>query len=94
MRHDGTFDPLLKASAGAVLAIAVAKAVWQWLSTTFWRWLSVDVWGWITEHPWWSALIAAPVALVPLLLVTRLLTPRARTSATRTTTSTTRPRPS
>ncbi|CAM5709979.1 restriction endonuclease [Streptomyces viridifaciens] len=76
MRHDGTFDPLLKAIAGAVLALAVAKVVWQWLSTTFWRWLSMDVWGWIAEHPWWSALIAAPLGLVPLLLVARLLAPR------------------
>ncbi|MGW7441950.1 restriction endonuclease [Kitasatospora sp. NPDC054795] len=76
MRHDGTFDPLLKAIAGVVLAIAVAKVVWQWLSTTFWRWLSVDVWGWITDHPWWSALIAAPLALVPVMLAARLLTPR------------------
>ncbi|MFF4383632.1 restriction endonuclease [Kitasatospora sp. NPDC001547] len=76
MRHDGTFDPLLKAIAGVVLAIAVAKVVWQWLSTTFWRWLSVDVWGWITDHPWWSALIAAPLALVPVMLAARLLAPR------------------
>ncbi|MEU4303650.1 restriction endonuclease [Kitasatospora aureofaciens] len=76
MRHDGTFDPLLKAIAWAVLAIAVAKVVWQWLSTSFWRWLSVDVWGWITDHPWWSALIAAPLVLVPALLAVRLLTLR------------------
>ncbi|MGW2541001.1 restriction endonuclease [Kitasatospora sp. NPDC001574] len=33
MRHDGTFDPLLKAIARAVLAIAVARVVRQWLST-------------------------------------------------------------
>lgn len=76
MRHDGTFDPLLKAITWAVLAIAVAKVVWQWLSTSFWRWLSVDVWGWIIDHPWWSALIAALLVLVPVLLVARLLAPR------------------
>ncbi|MEE1783383.1 restriction endonuclease [Streptomyces sp. SP17BM10] len=45
MRDDGTFDPLLKLIAGAVLAVAAAKVFWQWLTTSFWHWLSMDVWG-------------------------------------------------
>ncbi|MEV7930569.1 restriction endonuclease [Kitasatospora sp. NPDC088779] len=73
MRDNGTFDPLLKFLAGAVLAVAAAKVLWQWLSTTAWHWVSVDVWGWITGHPWWSALIAAPFALAAVLLIRLLL---------------------
>ncbi|MFC9331332.1 restriction endonuclease [Kitasatospora sp. NPDC057015] len=75
MREDGTFDPLLKFIAGALVAVAVAKMFWQWLSTTFWHWLSADVWDWIAGHPWWSALIASPVVLAAVLLV-RLFAPR------------------
>ncbi|MER7847406.1 restriction endonuclease [Kitasatospora sp. NPDC096077] len=67
MRDDGSFDPLLKFIAGAVLTVAAAKVFWQWLTTSFWHWLSTDVWGWITDHPWWSALIASPIVLAPVL---------------------------
>ncbi|MEU4117734.1 restriction endonuclease [Kitasatospora sp. NPDC028055] len=70
MRDDGTFDPLLKFIAGAVLAVAAAKVFWQWLTTSFWHWLSMDVRGWITDHPWWSALTGGLVVLAPLLAAT------------------------
>ncbi|MEU9074438.1 hypothetical protein AB0D22_07120 [Kitasatospora sp. NPDC048538] len=50
MREDGTFDPLLKYIAGAVVTLAAAKMLWQWLTTTFWHWLTVEAWGWITGH--------------------------------------------
>ncbi|MFE5588552.1 restriction endonuclease, partial [Kitasatospora sp. NPDC056531] len=42
----------------------------------FWYWLSIDAWGWITGHPWWSALIASPLALTAILFLVRLVTPR------------------
>ncbi|MFI9325069.1 restriction endonuclease [Kitasatospora aureofaciens] len=73
MRDDGTFDPLLKFLAGAVLAVAAAKVLWQWLSTTAWHWLSADVWSWVIGHSWWSALIATPFVLAAVLLTRRLL---------------------
>ncbi|WP_316527943.1 restriction endonuclease [Kitasatospora brasiliensis] len=76
MRDDGTFDPLLKFIAGAVLAVAAAKVFWQWLTTSFWHWLSVDMWGWITDRPWWSALIASPIVLTPVLVAAWLFAPR------------------
>ncbi|WP_330347716.1 restriction endonuclease [Streptomyces sp. NBC_00582] len=63
--EDGSLDPVLKFILGLILAVAIAKVAWKWLTEDAWHWVSVDVWGWISDdvwgwligHPWWFALI-------------------------------------
>jgi restriction system protein len=63
--EDGSLDGVLKFILGLILAVAVGKVAWRWLTEDAWHWLSVDVggwfgdevWGWLIGHPWWFALI-------------------------------------
>ncbi|MFF3547461.1 restriction endonuclease [Streptomyces platensis] len=75
MYDDGSFEGWLKFGLGGLFALAAAKMFWHWLTQDVWHWLTVDVWGWITEHPWWSALIAAPVTLFVLVFLVGLFLP-------------------
>ncbi|MFE2597446.1 hypothetical protein ACFXCZ_13245 [Streptomyces sp. NPDC059396] len=47
--EDGSLAPLLKFLLYAVIALAVGKVLWEWLT--------VDLWGLIADHPWWTGLI-------------------------------------
>jgi restriction system protein len=40
-----------------ILAVAIAKDAWHWVSVDVRGWFSVDVWGWLIGHPWWGSLI-------------------------------------
>ncbi|WP_030267339.1 restriction endonuclease [Streptomyces violens] len=70
--EDGSLDPVLKAILGIIIALAVAKMAWRWLTEDVWHWVSVDVWGWVSkdvwgwliEHPWWFALIILGVLVL------------------------------
>lgn len=63
--EDGSLDPVLKFILGLILAVAIARVAWQWLTEDAWHWVSVDVrawisedvWDWLVGHPWWFALI-------------------------------------
>lgn len=63
--EDGSLDPLLKFILCLILAVAIAKIAWQWLTEDAWHWVSVDVrgwfsvdvWGWLIGHPVWFSLI-------------------------------------
>ncbi|MBG0851137.1 restriction endonuclease [Streptomyces spinoverrucosus] len=70
--EDGSLDPTLKFLLYAVLALAVGKMLWQWLTEDVSRWITVDLWNLIADHPWWSGLIAVG-ALAVLLLAGKLL---------------------
>ncbi|MFF7098091.1 restriction endonuclease [Streptomyces rubradiris] len=70
--EDGSLDPLLKFLLYAVLALAIGKMLWEWLTEDVSRWITVDLWGLIADHPWWTGLIALG-ALAALILLTRLL---------------------
>ncbi|MDX3243517.1 restriction endonuclease [Streptomyces sp. ME18-1-4] len=70
--EDGSLDPLLKFLLYAVLALAIGKMVWEWLTDDVSRWITVDLWGLIADHPWWTGFIAVGT-LATLTLVTRLL---------------------
>jgi restriction system protein len=70
--EDGSLDPLLKFLLYAVLALALGKMVWEWLTDDVSRWITVDLWRLIAGHPWRTALIAVG-ALVTFILVVRLL---------------------
>ncbi|MFE7115574.1 restriction endonuclease [Streptomyces sp. NPDC057654] len=70
--EDGSLDPLLKFLLYAVLALAIGKMVWEWLTDDVSRWITVDLWGLIADHPWGAALI--PIgALVTVILVVKLV---------------------
>ncbi|MFJ9967249.1 restriction endonuclease [Streptomyces avermitilis] len=70
--EDGSLDPLLKFLLYAVLALAIGKMVWEWLTDDVSRWITEDLWGLISDHPWWTSCTAVG-ALATLILVTRLL---------------------
>ncbi|MFD9303757.1 restriction endonuclease [Streptomyces sp. NPDC060048] len=70
--EDGSLDPLLKCLLYTILALAIGKTVWDWLTTDVSRWIAVDLCGLIADHPWWSGLITAG-ALCLLALLGRLL---------------------
>ncbi|MFD3756695.1 restriction endonuclease [Streptomyces sp. NPDC058622] len=70
--EDGSLDPLLKFLLYAVLALAVGKVLWEWLSEDANRWITVDLWGLVADHPWWTGLITASL-LTGLLLLGKLL---------------------
>lgn len=48
-----------------MFGVAVLKMAWQWVTGTLWPWCA--------GHPWWTALIVSPVAVVLLLAVGLLL---------------------
>ncbi|MDN3260866.1 restriction endonuclease [Streptomyces sp. CSDS2] len=70
--EDGSLDPLLKFLLYAVLALAIGKMLWEWLTEDVGRWITVDLWGLIAAHPWWTGIIVIS-ALVSLLLLAKLL---------------------
>lgn len=70
--EDGSLDPLLKFLLYAVLALAVGKMLWKWLTEDVSRWITVDLWNLIADHPWWTALTVAG-GLGVLILAGRVL---------------------
>jgi restriction system protein len=70
--EDGSLDPLLKFLLTAVLALAVGKMLWKWLTQDVSRWITTDLWGLIAAHPWWTGLIVAG-GPATLILLSRLL---------------------
>ncbi|MFE7566098.1 restriction endonuclease [Streptomyces sp. NPDC057539] len=67
--EDGSLDPLLKFLLYSVLALAIGKMLWEWLTEDVSRWITVDLWGLIGDHPWWTAFILTGGLLVFLMLV-------------------------
>ncbi|MCJ0869605.1 restriction endonuclease [Streptomyces sp. AP-93] len=65
--EDGSLDPLLKVLLYTVLALAIGKMVWEWLTNDVIQW-TVDLWGLAADHPWWTGLITATALPVILLL--------------------------
>jgi restriction system protein len=70
--EDGSLDPLLKFLLYVVIALAIGKMLWEWLTEDVGQWIAVDLWGLITDHPWWTGLIVAS-GLSMLLLLGRFL---------------------
>ncbi|WP_116209851.1 restriction endonuclease [Streptomyces olivoreticuli] len=70
--EDGSLDPLLKFLLLAVVALAVGKVLWKWLTEDVGQWITVDLWRLIADHPWWTTLIVAG-GLSALLLLAKLL---------------------
>ncbi|MFF3431998.1 restriction endonuclease [Streptomyces sp. NPDC002602] len=70
--EDGSLDPLLKFLLYAILALAIGKMLWEWLTKDVSRWITVDLWGLIADHPWWTGFIAVG-ALASLTLLAKLL---------------------
>ncbi len=70
--EEGSLDPLLKFLLYAVLALAIGKMAWEWLTDDASRWITVDLWGIISDHPWWTGFIAVG-ALGTLTLLAKLL---------------------
>ncbi|MFD4605356.1 restriction endonuclease [Streptomyces sp. NPDC058464] len=54
--EDGSLDPLLKFLLYVVLALAIGKMLWKWLTEDVSRWITVDLWNLIADHPWWTGL--------------------------------------
>lgn len=69
---DGSLDPLLKFLLHAVIALAVGKVFWEWLTEDVGQWITVDLWGLIADHPWWTGLFVVG-GLPMLLLLGRIL---------------------
>lgn len=70
--EDGSLDPLLKFLLYAVVALAMGKMLWEWLTQDVSRWITVDLWRLIADHPWWTGFIVIDT-LVMLFLVVKLL---------------------
>jgi restriction system protein len=70
--EDGSLDPLLKFLLYVVLALAIGKMLWKWLTEDVSRWITVDLWDLIADHPWWTGLTVA-CGLGLLVLVGRIL---------------------
>lgn len=70
--EDGSLDPMLKFLLYGVLALAIGKMVWEWLTQDVSRWITVDLWGLLSDHPWWTALITFGT-LATLVLLAKLL---------------------
>ncbi|MGW2858202.1 restriction endonuclease [Streptomyces sp. NPDC001205] len=62
--EDGRLDPFLKALLYGVLALALGKMLWTWLTGTAVAWIRDSPWAWLTGHPWWAALIGAGLLVV------------------------------
>ncbi|MCX5215728.1 restriction endonuclease [Kitasatospora sp. NBC_00240] len=60
---------MLKIAVGCAVVWVAGTMLWRWLSGDAWHWVTHDVWGWITDHPWWSALIAVPVAVLLIVVL-------------------------
>ncbi|MFD5618470.1 hypothetical protein [Streptomyces yangpuensis] len=70
--EDGSLDPLLKFLLYIILALAIGKMIWEWLTDDVSRWITVDLWGMVSDHPWWTGCIAVGV-LATLALLAKLL---------------------
>ncbi|MGJ5749900.1 hypothetical protein FB563_5831 [Streptomyces puniciscabiei] len=70
--EDGSLDPLLKFLLYAVVALAVGKMLWEWLTEDVGQWITVDLRGLIADHPWSTGPIVAG-GLAVLLLLGRIL---------------------
>ncbi|MGC9476708.1 hypothetical protein ACP4I1_21490 [Streptomyces sp. WG4] len=70
--EEGSLDPLLKFLLYVVIALAVGKMLWKWLTEDVGQWITVDLWGLIADHPWWTGLIVVG-GLPALLLLGRIL---------------------
>ncbi|MER5549837.1 restriction endonuclease [Streptomyces sp. NPDC002589] len=70
--EDGSLDPFLKFLLYAVLALAIGKMLWQWLTEDVSRWITVDLWNLMAEHPWWTGLTVIG-ALALLMLVGKVV---------------------
>nr|WP_225882136.1 restriction endonuclease [Streptomyces aureocirculatus] len=70
--EDGSLDPTLKFLLYVVLALAVGKMLWEWLTEDVSQWITVDLWGVIADHPWWTGFIVTG-GLAMLLLLGALL---------------------
>lgn len=70
--EDGSLDPLLRFLLYGVIALAVGKTLWEWLTEDVGQWITVDLWGLIADHPWWTGLFVVG-GLPMLLLLGRIL---------------------
>ncbi|GAA3265100.1 hypothetical protein GCM10010469_35320 [Streptomyces labedae] len=68
--EDGSLDPTLKFLLYAVLALAVGKMIWEWLTEDLGRLITEDLWGLIVDHPWLTGLVIAGGLTVLILLGT------------------------
>ncbi|MGP3737500.1 restriction endonuclease (plasmid) [Streptomyces sp. GDS52] len=66
--EDGSLDPTLKFLLYAVIALAVGKMIWEWLTEDVSRLITKDLWGLIADHPWWTGLVVAGGLTVLILL--------------------------
>ncbi|MFK4156998.1 restriction endonuclease [Streptomyces fungicidicus] len=77
--EDGSLDPTLKFLLYAVLALAVGKMIWEWLTEDVSRLITEDLWGLIADHPWLTGLVVAG-GLTVLILLGATLSSRPGTS--------------
>ncbi|MEV7790021.1 restriction endonuclease [Streptomyces sp. NPDC088106] len=70
--EDGSLDPTLKFLLYAVIALAVGKMIWEWLTEDVSRLITEDLWGLIADHPWWTGLVVVGGLTVLILLGTIL----------------------
>ncbi|MGW4022101.1 restriction endonuclease [Streptomyces sp. NPDC005009] len=70
--EDGSLDPTLKFLLYAVIALAVGKMIWEWLTEDLSRLITEDLWGLIADHPWLTGLVVAGELTVLILLGTIL----------------------
>jgi restriction system protein len=77
--EDGSLDPTLKFLLYAVIALAVGKMIWEWLTEDLSRLITKDLWGLIADHPWLTGLVVAG-GLTVLILLGTILASRPGTS--------------
>jgi restriction system protein len=65
--EDGSLDPTLKFLLYAVLALAIGKMIWEWLTEGVSRWITDGLWSLIAAHPWWTGFVVAGGLAVLLL---------------------------
>ncbi|MFC9285720.1 restriction endonuclease [Streptomyces sp. NPDC057052] len=77
--EDGSLDPTLKFLLYTVIALAVGKMIWEWLTEDLSRLITEDLWGLIADHPWLTGLVLAG-GLTMLILLGTILSSRPGTS--------------
>lgn len=73
--EDGSLDPTVKVLLYAVLALAVGRMIWEWLTDDLAQLITEDLWGVIIEHPWQTGLAALGGLTVLLLLAVAASSP-------------------
>jgi restriction system protein len=68
----GRLDPFLKVLLYGILAVALGKMLWTWITSSAIPWLVNGPWAWLTGHPWWAAVIGTGL-LVVLVGAARIL---------------------